>query len=191
MFTYCMYLCLLLYPFKGTESQYSFLRRLPRCHKVVSMTPRKPNFFRRSVVQKTTFLCINNVVEICLRIPRSLWDCRSHFRGPYETAEAALAGYMRQRKQLPWSLLDSGSHTFPTIISIFSANSKPIRNGFSPWSRALGGIVWWKNPRVENLVTLSLLIRTKAYLLAVVSPSILPSHAVKHVHMWSVYIRKP
>jgi hypothetical protein len=30
----------------------------------VSMRPRKPNFFRLSFVQKTTFLCINNVVEI-------------------------------------------------------------------------------------------------------------------------------
>jgi hypothetical protein len=31
-----------------------------------------------------------------------------------------------------------------------------IQKGFSPWIRGPEGIVWWKNPKVENLVTLSL-----------------------------------
>jgi hypothetical protein len=31
-----------------------------------------------------------------------------------------------------------------------------MRNGFRAWIRALGGIVWWKKPRVKNLVLLSL-----------------------------------
>jgi hypothetical protein len=34
-----------------------------------------------------------------------------------------------------------------------------IRNGFRPWIRALGGIVCWKKPRVENLVTLPLNVK--------------------------------
>jgi hypothetical protein len=32
-----------------------------------------------------------------------------------------------------------------------------MRDGFSPWFRALCGVDWWKKPRVENLVTQSLL----------------------------------
>jgi hypothetical protein len=31
-----------------------------------------------------------------------------------------------------------------------------MQKGFRQWIRALEGIVWWKKPRVENLVTLSL-----------------------------------
>jgi hypothetical protein len=31
-----------------------------------------------------------------------------------------------------------------------------IIKGFSPWVRGPGGIVWWKKPGFENLVTLSL-----------------------------------
>jgi hypothetical protein len=38
-----------------------------------------------------------------------------------------------------------------------------MRNGFRPWIRALGGNVWWKKTRVENLVTLSLLGGTKRF----------------------------
>jgi hypothetical protein len=48
-----------------------------------------------------------------------------------------------------------GIRTFQTIISIFSANKSHMRNGFSPWIRALEGIVWWKKPRAENPVALS------------------------------------
>jgi hypothetical protein len=33
-----------------------------------------------------------------------------------------------------------------------------MQNGLSPWLRALGGVDWWKKPRVENLVQLSLLV---------------------------------
>jgi hypothetical protein len=42
-----------------------------------------------------------------------------------------------------------------------------MQNGFRPWIRSLEGIVWWKKPRVKNLVTLSLLslqVRTKQIL---------------------------
>jgi hypothetical protein len=31
-----------------------------------------------------------------------------------------------------------------------------LRKGFRPWIRALGGVDWWKKPRVENFVQLSL-----------------------------------
>jgi hypothetical protein len=31
------------------------------------------------------------------------------------------------------------------IILIFPANTEPYANGFSPWIRALGRIIWWKN----------------------------------------------
>jgi hypothetical protein len=31
-----------------------------------------------------------------------------------------------------------------------------MRNGFSPWIRALGGVDWWKKTEVENLEQLSL-----------------------------------
>jgi hypothetical protein len=34
--------------------------------------------------------------------------------------------------------------------SIFSANTSPS------WKRGLGGVVWWKKPEVENLVSGSL-----------------------------------
>jgi hypothetical protein len=84
------------------------------------MRPWKPNFFRRSFVQKTNFLCINNVVEIFLK-------------------DSAVS--MRPPKPLPRSILDRGSPSFPTIISIFSANSKPYSKWLYPMNRALGGIV--------------------------------------------------
>jgi hypothetical protein len=90
--------------------------RLPR--------PRKPKFLRRSFVQKTTFLCINNVVEIFVRIRRSLSD--------------------------------RGSHTFQTIISIFSANSKPYSKQLLLMNQGPRGDCLMKKPRVENLLTLSL-----------------------------------
>jgi hypothetical protein len=41
-------------------------------------------------------------------------------------------------------------------ISESIPNRNHMRNSCRPWIRAPGGIVWWKKPRVENLVTLSL-----------------------------------
>jgi hypothetical protein len=38
-----------------------------------------------------------------------------------------------------------------------------MRNGFSLLPRDLYGVDWWKKPRVENLVTLSLLVRIPSY----------------------------
>jgi hypothetical protein len=60
------------------------------------------------------------------RLLHSLSHRGSRFCGLYQTAEAASAVSIRPRKLsqkflcLPWSLSDRGSHTFPTIISIFS-----------------------------------------------------------------------
>jgi hypothetical protein len=42
-------------------------------------------------------------------------------------------------------------------IDHISANSKQTSERFRPWISGPGGIVWWKkNPKVENLVALSL-----------------------------------
>jgi hypothetical protein len=48
-------------------------------------------------------------------------------------------------------------HDFCVRKSIISRRIRNrIQKFFSPWIRGPGGIVWWKKPRVENLVTLSL-----------------------------------
>jgi hypothetical protein len=48
-------------------------------------------------------------------------------------------------------------HDFCVRKSIISRRiQNRISKDFSPWIRGPGGIVWWKNPEVENLVTLSL-----------------------------------
>jgi hypothetical protein len=48
-------------------------------------------------------------------------------------------------------------HDFCVRKSIITRRIRSrIQKGFSPWIRGPGGIVWWKKPRVENLVTLSL-----------------------------------
>jgi hypothetical protein len=102
----------------------------------VSMRPRKPNFFRSSFVQRTTFLCINNVVDIFLRIPRSPSDRGSCSCSLYQTPEVASAVYIRLPKLVRQSISDHGSGFrglyqtaeaihFQRIISIFSTNSKP------------------------------------------------------------------
>jgi hypothetical protein len=54
--------------------------------------------FWHSFVLKTICLCINNVVEICLRILRSHWNRGICFRGLIETAEEASAVSLRQLK---------------------------------------------------------------------------------------------
>jgi hypothetical protein len=49
------------------------------------------------------------------------------------------------------------SHDFCVRKSIISRRIRSrIQKDFSPWIRGPGGIIWWKKPRVENLVTLSL-----------------------------------
>jgi hypothetical protein len=48
-------------------------------------------------------------------------------------------------------------HEFCVRKSIISRRIRSrIKKGFSQWIRGPGGIVWWKKPKVENLVTLSL-----------------------------------
>jgi hypothetical protein len=97
----------------------------------VAIRPRKPNFFRRSFVQKTTFLCKNNVVEILYG-----------FRGLHETEEAASAVYMRPRKRFPRSLLDRRSHTFPTIISKTEGRKSrvPLTKSAADWNGKLSQV---------------------------------------------------
>jgi hypothetical protein len=68
-------------------------------------------------------------------ISRSHWDCGIWFRGLIETAGSELCKRLSQFSQ------QKRSH---------------MQNGSRPWIRALGWIVWWTKPRVENLVTLSL-----------------------------------
>jgi hypothetical protein len=64
MFTY-VFFCYSI-PLKELRANIRF-REGFRCvikDSALSIRPRKPNLFRRIFVQKTTFLCINNVVEI-------------------------------------------------------------------------------------------------------------------------------
>jgi hypothetical protein len=64
-------------------------------------------------------------------IPRSHWHRGIRSRGLIETAESELC----------------------KRLSRFSLRIRSyMRNSLSPWIRALGGIVWFKKPRVENLV---------------------------------------
>jgi hypothetical protein len=61
---------------------------------------------------------------------------------------------------LPWPLINGAmpcciygfefAKIFEFEIAIFGTS------GVIPWIRGLGGILWWKKPEVENLVTLSL-----------------------------------
>jgi hypothetical protein len=81
--------------------------------------------FWRSFVLKTTCLCLNNVVEIFLRILRSHWYRRSCFRSLIETAESASVVSLKPRKRLPWAHWDRWSRQFHMIIMKFSAISKP------------------------------------------------------------------
>jgi hypothetical protein len=60
-------------------------------------------------------------------------------RGLIETAESDFGDFV-----------ETSYHRFSRRIR------SHMQNGFRPWIRALGGIVWWKKPRVKNLVTLSL-----------------------------------
>jgi hypothetical protein len=56
-------------------------------------------------------------------IPRSHWDRGNRFRGLIETAGSELCKW----------------------LSRFSRRKRShMQNGFRPWVRALGGIVWWK-----------------------------------------------
>jgi hypothetical protein len=139
-----MYLFLRWFPFKGNENQYSFLKGFPRYHKIsaVSLRPRDP-------------------------IPWSHWDRGNRFPGLIETAETDSAVSLRPRKPIPRShwdrwiwfrgLIETAGFKLCTRLSQFSRRKRShMQNGFWPWIRALGGIVWWKIPRVENLVTLSL-----------------------------------
>jgi hypothetical protein len=65
---------------------------------------------------------------------KSVWD----FSGVIDTAEIV-----------------SGVSMTMTSLK-FEYNPSHMRNSFRPWISALGGIVWWKKPRVENLVQLFL-----------------------------------
>jgi hypothetical protein len=58
--------------------------------------------------------------------------------------------------RIPRSHWERGIRIFKRLSLITRQIRRQMRNGFSPWIRALGGIVKWKKPRVENLVTLSL-----------------------------------
>jgi hypothetical protein len=114
---------------------------------MVSLRPRKANIFRRSFVLKTTSQCtkiwllkfflLDSAVSLkpLKPLPRFHWNHGSGLCGLIDTAEADnLKQFSRISRRFP-------SH---------------MQNGFTPWIRALGGVDWWKNPRVENLVTLSL-----------------------------------
>jgi hypothetical protein len=71
-----MYLFLLLYPFKGTESQYSFLQRLPRCNKGIDG------------LYQTTEAALAVSIRLQKGLGHSLSDRWSSFGGLYLTAEA-------------------------------------------------------------------------------------------------------
>jgi hypothetical protein len=108
----------------------------------VAIRPRKPNFFRRSFVQKTTFLCKNNVVEILYGFRGLHETVEAAFGGLYETEEAASAVYMRPRKRFPRSLLDRRSHTFPTIISKTEGRKSrvPLTKSAADWNGKLSQV---------------------------------------------------
>jgi hypothetical protein len=78
------------------------------------------------------------------------------FCGLIDTAEAASAVSLKPRNPLPWSHWNRG-RGFRGLIETAEADNfkrlswiswqfwRHIWNGFSPWIRALRGIVWWKN----------------------------------------------
>jgi hypothetical protein len=163
-----MYLFLLLFFFKGNESQYSFSWRFPRCHKdfrslieivgsdpVVSLTPQDPipwshwhrgirsRCFKETMNLIKTFEFFTKIFKsdpvVSVRpldpFPRSHWN-----RG-------------NQSRSLNW---DRWIQTLQRLSRFCRRIRCHIQNRISPWIRAPGGIVWWKKPSVENLVTLSL-----------------------------------
>jgi hypothetical protein len=76
-------------------------------------------------------------------LPRSHWNRRSRFRGLIDTKESTSAVSLKPRKQLPQSHLGRWRRQFQTIIS-WRFQSR-MWNGFSPWIRALGGLIDEKN----------------------------------------------
>jgi hypothetical protein len=92
------------------RSGFGSLYQTAKAGSTVSIRPQKPNFFRSSFVQKTNFLCINNVVEIFLRIPRSLSDFRSLFlvysRPPKRLLQSDRDRGIRPQKWLQRSISD-------------------------------------------------------------------------------------
>jgi hypothetical protein len=71
-----------------------------------------------------------------------IWNRESRFRSLIETAESASAVSLRPPNQLPRKTVEA--YHFKRFSRISRRNRSHIRNGFSPWIRALGGIVWWK-----------------------------------------------
>jgi hypothetical protein len=112
-------------------------------------------------LRKVKILCKTSMVcKKKLKCMRCQWR-RMHDRRTIRTALAALKGISIKNIYVP-------ELSYPTTKKIYininwlaknnsiSVNSKQNSKGFSPWIRGPGGIAWWKKPRVENLVTLSL-----------------------------------
>jgi hypothetical protein len=80
-------------------------------------------------------------------LPWSHWNRRSLFRSLIETAESENLGSL-----FCSNIETSEADNFKQFSPIAQQIQSHIQNGFSPWIRALGGIVWWKKLRVENLM---------------------------------------
>jgi hypothetical protein len=104
----------------------------------------------------------NPEVLLTLRdpIPRAHWN---RFPCLIETTEAFTkiskpdpAVSLILQDLIPWSHWHCRIRTFQRLSEFSRQKLYHMRHGLSPWIKALGGIVWWKKPRVENPVTLSI-----------------------------------
>jgi hypothetical protein len=190
---------------RGLIETAEYLTKMLMSNPAVSMRPRNPilrSHWYRGIRTLQTIISIFSAKtkphNFSCRIPRSQWDRGVGFPGLNETAGSASAVSMRPGDRIPrshWKILCTAGiltkneywfsfplkgnhcknqyickHCIHCIHCIETAESDfgdfridflgeyeaICKTCFRPWTRALGGIVWWKKPRVENLVTLSL-----------------------------------
>jgi hypothetical protein len=133
----------------------------------VSLRPLNPLPWIQWDCESQTFLDI----VLCCKLPFCVKIVLLKFfdglRSLIETAEAASAVSLKPPNPLPWPHWNCGSGFCCLILTAEADNFKRLywfswrfwihmRNGFSPWIRALGGVDWWKKPRVENRDTVPL-----------------------------------
>jgi hypothetical protein len=90
-------------------------------------------------------------------IPRCQWHRWIYFRCLIETTGSFSKNYNLQKVRSRGVIDTAESKLFKRLSRFSQQIRRHMRNGFSPWIRALGGIVWWKKSEGENLVTLSFL----------------------------------